>query len=1055
MYSWRFDGHRQASRLLAALAIAALNAAVTAGQVPAQWLEVLRADTSPSSMAAREACRQPESVACMAEVALMLRFAEEEPVRVIVDRLLRHAAERDHPEALLEFADRVLLPLADSPPASLTKRRDMERRVRRLAEAGHAGAQAKLSGYLGVFSGLPRDYDEALHWKLRAYRGGEHWLDGSLAESWDSGLGVVPNTKQAVAWRRLQLDRSQDFLFSQALASMYYSGRGVPPDRAAAHALWTLSKRGTGSRYDHWVGKKLHRLSLDSSEQARSARIISAMRAGQRPGAVLDREVEGVPWRWRDAPRRPAWSRQAFVWASALEVATDGGARRACAAATGDAPEEVEPIVHSRQPDRVQLRCLRVPLELDCTVPTALTPNWAPPVFDTEELDVDDRRCDAWLRGPASVRRDPAVPLRDDTDARLVASLADAVTWHLPRPLDLWVYGGKGFDRRGQSLSLPKSSLTALLGGRQALVLFWRADCSTCDALAEALHKGLARRGADGEEPADTRLVILASPNQYTGASDARARASSQWEALFERLEGRSFFLTDAYRAGYPPGHDSPLLLVVDRHGMLRASSSGRWLQPGNPAWRLATNPQALLDLALHDTVWRPGMDAATLEQVFRRIAAGRMPLVPERAPDRITLPSALLDLLVRAEVDATRAGIEVSLDLFMTRNGIASSPLTSGQAGWVNRRPADTDRDLRALSEGSQARWVGTAHTHPLPYVFSPHDLSELLHGLPQLVVLPGGHVMLALPTHQTTRVRSTVNPHLTDERVRYVMREIARVRVGMPVPLEARQPSRPFLPQLQAAIAGADPGAENGVSEALAFADAAGIALYVGNGGTLHRIHSPDFVDWADHIWTGTSRAHPPAPEPRLPVHERLMLAMVMRAMAGDREAFCRVRDDDAAAAANGDFTSEVRKAIARAAQRLGQLHPELQPAETALAGFLDDQDLATLLNAAHRLDVLAFGYRAMHAGRLGCLAKWVGVSPEQGEPGVHALAAYAATVLPGLDGSDILHYGGNPTRQVGSDLAFFGHSAKRLGCREIAVQRVQPDSSRTVRCPAGGIR
>lgn len=1054
MHDYRVAACRRALRTIAALAIAASSAGADAVEVPPRWLETIRADGSPATAAARQACRQPQSVACMAEVALLLSSEDEEPVRGIVDRLLRFAAERNHPGALLELADRVLS--SESPPARLGERREAEHRMRQLARAGHAEAQARLAGHLSSGTALPRDDDEAVLWKLQAYRGGQKWLAGSLARAWEVGSGVVPDTTQAIAWRRLQLDDRGE-LFPGDLALQYHTGQGVPPDPAAAHALWTLSKRGTASRHEHWVDSKLRRLSLDGPGQARSARIVAAIRSGQRASTVLDREVRGTPWRWREAPRRPAWLRETAVWASALEVASDGGARRACAAATGDAPEEVEPVVQRREGERVQLRCLRAPVELDCTVPTAASPDWSRPVFDADDLGTPADRCDTWLRGPASMRRDPAAPLRDDTDERLGAELAEAVTWYTPNLMDLWVHGGTAMDPRGRPLALPKSRLRALLSGRQALVLLWRPDCTACDALASALHEGLPRREADGVTPHATQLAVVWPRTGGRDGPEAAARHQAQWSALFRRLEGRPFFVADWRYPELPPGHEVPLVFVFDRHGMLRASTSGRWLKPGRPAWRLATGPQALLDLALHDTVWRPESDVATLEQVLRRAATGRMPLAPERAPDRVSLPAPLRDLLVRTEAEVTRAGREAALTLFVTRDGIVPSSVTPGQGAWVSRSAHDVDRDLRALPASASARQSASVHTHPVPSIFSVPDLAAVVtNGMPELLVIPGGHVMLALPTHRMHPARAaTVNPQLTVDRARHVMREMARMRVGMPVPLKAEQDASPLPPLLQAALAGADSGRRADALQVLAFAEAAGVALYVGDGLTLHRIDAPGLPQWTQHAWTGTPRAKQPGPEPRLPAHERLMLAMVMRALAGDREAFCRVRDDDAAAAAASDFTAEVRRAIAQAARRLEELHPELPPPTTARAGFLDDQDLTTLLDAAPSLDVQAHSYRAMHVGRTDCLARWAGVVPVPGAPGGYALAVHPASVLPGTDGRDVLHYDGNPVRDPGSELSFFGGSARRLGCREIAVQRVEPDGSRTVRCPAGGDR
>lgn len=1048
------DACRQALRTITALAIAALGASAAAEQVPPRWLDAIRADRDPASLAARQACRQPQSVACAAEVGLLLGAVDEEPARGVAERLLRFAAEHDHPGAVLELADRVLT--AESPAAGLAERGEAERRIRQLAAAGHAGAQALLSQHLGGVSTLPPDDDEAMHWRLRAYRGGEQWLAGSLARAWEAGRGVVPDTAQVIAWSRLQLDDHSGQIPGE-LASLYHTGRGVPPDPAAAHALWTLSKPGTGSRYDHWVDSKLRRLSLDSPEQARAARIMSAIRSGQRPTAVLDREVKGTPWRWGEARRRPAWLRQSIVWASALEVAADGGARRACAAATGDAPEEVEPVVQRREGERVELRCLHAPVELECTLPTASRPDWSRPVFDDHDLGTPADRCDPWLRGPASVRRDPAAPLRDDTDERLAADMADAVTWYTPKLKELWVHGGPATDSRGRPLPLPESRLRTLLSGRQALVLLWRPDCAACDALAEAMHLGLPRRGTDGVTPSAAQLAIVWPRTGGRDAPETEAREKAQWTALFRRLEGRPFFVADWRYPEPPPGHDLPLVFVFDRHGMLRASTSGRWLHPDQPAWRLATNPQALLDLALHDTVWRPEADVASLDQVLRRAAAGRMPLAPERAPDRITLPSALRDLLVRTEAEATRGGREAALDLFVTRDGIVPSSITPGQKAWVLRSTQDSDRDLRAFAASARARPAAQVHTHPVASIFSLPDLADVVKdGAPALLVIPGGHLMLALPTHRLHAVRAApVNPQLTTDRARHVMRETARMRIGMPVPLKAEQHSSPLPPRLQAVLRDADPGRRADVAQVIAFADAAGLALYVGDGLTLHRIDSADVTDWTRHTWTGSPRARQPGPEPQLPAHERLMLAMVMRAMAGDREAFCRIRDDDAAAAVAQDFTADVRQAIARAARRIEEIHPELPTPATARAGFLDDQDLTTLLDAAGSLDVAAHGFRAMHVHRTNCLARWVGAVPVAGAPGDYALAAHPASVLPGTDGRNVMHYDGDPLRDPGSEVAFFGNSAKRLGCREIAVQRVQADGSRALRCPGGADR
>ena len=1013
---------------------------------------------SQLALQARRNCVWPANPDCLAELGRMVMEHSYDSQRdwPVGWRLLQAAANRGDRGAIADLAFRTLT--ARNPPGP-ERFAETEESLRRLGHAGEPRAIALLETFYRHAGGSLSDPLEAVYWQQRAAQAGVPSSQYLLGMDYLTGYGVAPDTARGIAWLVRAADAGNSSAL-RALGSQYAVGRGVALDHGAAHALWTLAiQSGVPGGHDDLLAKQ-RRLVMDGPEQQRASRIVSTVRAGQRLSEVLPSVVlKGAPERDQAPRQRPAWTRRTTAWSTALTVSGQGPAI-ACAAATGEAVENVHGTVRRRDGDRVELLCLSGPVDLDCVVPTAAAPHVRGPDFRAVDryLDLRPDRCDAWVRGPAPTQHEPNEPPDDDTALRrLNDPAAPWLTWQTPQPLELWVNAAFR-DARGQDLDVRESRLRTLLAGRQAIVVYWQADCSVCDQVVQALHKSLPQRAADGRAPAQTHLVVIAVP--AAGADPARSQHyDAQWQALALRSPGRFFFTLAGGVASTLPGHLTPMVQVVDRNGLLRASTSGRWLEPGRPAWSLLTEPARLMDLALQDPVWRRPPAEAQLENVLQQVVAGRLPLAPARAPQRILLPKGLAARLNQVEHKATAADREATLDLFVTREGISPSAVQDGHGTFVHRTLADTHRDLMSFPEVLQARWAADVHTHPMPRVFSIDDLNDASHSLrPSLVALKGGHLMLALPTLDALRSRLPVNDFLLGSRPWTVRQQLARSRVGHPVPAWARRSEVPVPAVLRAAVASSS---TRGLDEAFArlamdFAHSSGLALYVGQGDVLHRVDGGRSLDDLPP-WTGTWRSmgERPSPETGLEAADRLMLALLMRALAGDKEAFCSVRDEDVVAALSG-FTPEVRDSIRGAARRLEQLRPELPPLRSARAGYLDDADLASLVLGVRSLGVDAVNTRLMHQSQRGCMARWTFMREAMDDEVWYAAALHPAKLLPGLAGNDVLHYDVGSIRDSGGVVAFFSPLAERYGCRGVALRSSLPGREEPqTRCPAGALR
>jgi TPR repeat protein len=170
---------------------------------------------------------------------LFYSFDEEPQTRAEMEKLLRTAAERDHPDAVYWLSH--LYPDGAEQDALLVK----------AAELGSLNAQRELGALYatGDWTG-PRDAVRAVEWYRRAAERGHGDAQYNLGFMYLLGEGVPADPVEGLRWLRLAADQGEEPSF-RLLADLYRNGYyGVPLDLSEV-SLWdercrrSLRKRGT------------------------------------------------------------------------------------------------------------------------------------------------------------------------------------------------------------------------------------------------------------------------------------------------------------------------------------------------------------------------------------------------------------------------------------------------------------------------------------------------------------------------------------------------------------------------------------------------------------------------------------------------------------------------------------------------------------------------------------------------------------------------------------------------------------------------------------------
>jgi TPR repeat protein len=159
----------------------------------------------------------------LAHYYLFYSFDEEPQTRAEMEKLLRTAAERDHPDAVYCLSH--LYPNGAEHDALLLI----------AGELGSREAQRDLGAFYatGDWTG-PRDAVRAAEWYRRAADRGHADAQYNLGFMYLLGEGVASDTAEGLRWLRLAADQGEESSY-RLLADLYRNGYyGVPVDPAEA-----------------------------------------------------------------------------------------------------------------------------------------------------------------------------------------------------------------------------------------------------------------------------------------------------------------------------------------------------------------------------------------------------------------------------------------------------------------------------------------------------------------------------------------------------------------------------------------------------------------------------------------------------------------------------------------------------------------------------------------------------------------------------------------------------------------------------------------------------
>jgi len=108
------------------------------------------------------------------------------------------------------------------------------------AEAGDAEAQFNLGASYEFGLGVPQDYKEAVKWYRLAADQGHADAQFNLGYMYDRGYGVLQDYKEAVNWYRLAAEQGVKYAHT-SLGLMYANGNGVLQDDTMGHMWYNIA----------------------------------------------------------------------------------------------------------------------------------------------------------------------------------------------------------------------------------------------------------------------------------------------------------------------------------------------------------------------------------------------------------------------------------------------------------------------------------------------------------------------------------------------------------------------------------------------------------------------------------------------------------------------------------------------------------------------------------------------------------------------------------------------------------------------------------------------
>lgn len=680
---------------------------------------------------------------------------------------------------------------------------------------------------------------------------------------------------------------------------------------------------------------------------------------------------------------------------------------------------------------KVALQCLFSPVTLDCVRPTSSVPTWPMPKFST----ANDERCDPWRRGPepASVS---SSPIDGDKNQFLELSqmLGPYLRYQLPRRADMVVRSAFWNDKGERVGPVPAVRLETLIRGRPTIAVQWKEGCSKCDDAINALYGSMRfYMKPHKTDHHDARLVILL---QYENDQIT----SLQMKKLWQRYPGATVWpvVSDLDYTGL----EAPYVHVFDRHGFLRTILPGNDLRENSDAWYLLSEPYALLNLSLRDAVWRRPSREVKFEEVVRQARAGRMPLSVAEAPDVISVQPEIATKIAALVKDPEASKREFGSWIMTDNDRVWLSTIKRGYELSFYPDSKELETLVRAASEKNVVKSVGTFHTHPLNGIFSSPDIRGA-KGEISLLGMVGDYMMVAIPTYEGLRTMATVNLGLEDPRfypsqVSWFLNRFYLGGTMLSSPLMAgRLSAQSEL--LEKWTAESKPLEE--VAQVAQFgaqqAQREGVALYLGRtDGRLRKIDVRSNVD-RQLSWTGNSSPSQHGQETGLTRADRVVIAGIVRAIQGDKDAFCRVWPADL----QRNWSPEVRQAIRDLPRLRARYFPNAPPMQVSDSGFLNDTDMLAMLEIAYEVIDFEEGSFVVQDNR-DCVATILKI---QDDRQMHVRVGKA--IVRG-DGD-----GGRRTRRLEPDVKggqgyaiYFGEDAVTLGCESIAI--VSKSGDRCVR-------
>jgi hypothetical protein len=307
---------------------------------------------------------------------------------------------------------------------------------------------------------------------------------------------------------------------------------------------------------------------------------------------------------------------------------------------------------------------------------------------------------------------------------------------------------------------------------------------------------------------------------------------------------------------------------------------------------------------------------------------------------------------------------------------------------------------------------------------------------------------VALLVPTHESHLVRGASNPGLptstfTVERRERVWSDFYNLRLQAffrPASRARRSPQA----MSWASKANPDKQVEEYAYSVVEQAEAAGMALYVGTSNRLEKVTLPArSLDEAP--WTG-NRTFEATEEGGLMPMDRTIIATLLRAHAGDVNAFCEAKPEDVFLP---QFSPAIRSLIRKLPEALKTSDPGAEAMQTAGRGYLNDEDLYTFLDLV-RDEVNYFHGHFMHRKNLDCVMHgWDDSS--RNKVGAEGMAQpelrFGKAVKAIEDGGRARSFiAASPI--MGQQIRY-GEQATHLGCTNIALITIRDQKVEATQC------